>query len=56
MTNFSRIRYIVGTHQRNFQGRGGISDKGTSLTFHLPHMKSTVYFVVISPRSNETAF
>ena len=56
MTNFSRIRYIVGTHQRNFQGRGGISNKGTSLTFHLPHMKSTVYFVVISPRSNETAF
>ena len=47
VTNFSRIRYIVGAHQRNFQGRGGIWNKGTSLTFHLQHMKSAVYFAVI---------
>ena len=53
MTNFSRIRYIVGAHRRNFQGRGGIWNKGTSLTFHLQHMKSAVYFaVIISPGSN----
>ena len=53
MTKFSRVRYIVRTYRRNFQGMGGIWNKGTSLTFHLPHMKPPVYFaVIISPRSN----
>ena len=47
MINFSRIRYILGTHRRNLQGRGIIWNKGTSLTFHLQHMKSALYFVVI---------
>ena len=53
MTNFIRIRYVVGAHQRHSQGRGGIWNKGTSLAFYLEHMKSEVYFaVLISPRSN----
>ena len=45
--------YTVGAHWRIFQGRGGIWNKGTSLTLYLQHMKSAVYFaVIISRRRN----
>ena len=54
MTNLTGLGiYTVGSHWRIFQGRGGIWNKGTSLTLYLQHMKSAVYFaVIISRRSN----
>ena len=44
-------------HRIIFQGRGGIWNKGTSLKFHLQHMKSAIYFaVIISPKAIKQHF